>query len=271
MMLLHLAAAAGYGGAALSWGLCARHAPEHYPHQTLWQRALLLVALICHGTVLALEIFPDHRLHFGFAAAVSMICWLAAAYYWIESFYLHMEGLQLLALPLAAIGALLPLWLPGKQLVVDAASPVFRLHFLVAMLAYSLFTLAALHAVLMALAERGLHRGRLTPLLACLPPLLTMETLLFRLIHVAFALLTLTLITGVWFSEDLLGKAIVFNHKTIFTLLSWVIFAVLLLGRHGAGWRGRTALRYTLAGFSALMLAYIGTRFVLELILNRAH
>ncbi len=88
-----------------------------------------------------------------------------------------------------------------------------------AMLAYSLFTLAALHAVLMAVAEKRLHRGRLTPLLASLPPLLTMEALLFRLIHVAFALLTLTLVSGVLFSESLFGKALTFNHKTVFAIL----------------------------------------------------
>jgi ABC-type uncharacterized transport system permease subunit len=121
----------------------------------------------------------------------------------------------------------------------------------------------------MAVVERSLHRGRISPLLAGLPPLLTMEALLFRLIHVAFVLLTLTLVSGIFFSESLFGKALSFNHKTLFAIISWVIFAALLIGRHLRGWRGRLALRWTLSGFAALLLAYIGSRFVLEVILGR--
>ena len=169
----------------------------------------------------------------------------------------------------AAVAALLPALFAEAHVLANAGSVAFRLHFLMAMLAYSLFTLAALHALLMATAEKSLHRGRISPLLAGLPPLLTMEALLFRLIHVAFILLTLTLISGVFFSESLFGKALSFNHKTLFAFLSWLIFAALLAGRHLRGWRGRLALRWTIAGFVALLLAYVGSRFVLEVILGR--
>ncbi|HWR93192.1 MAG TPA: cytochrome c biogenesis protein CcsA, partial [Desulfobacterales bacterium] len=91
----------------------------------------------------------------------------------------------------------------------------------------------------------------------------------FRLILIAFILLTLTLASGILFSEALFGRPLVFDHKTVFAIASWVIFAALLAGRRLYGWRGRTALRWTLAGFVALMLAYVGTRFVLEVILSR--
>lgn len=138
-----------------------------------------------------------------------------------------------------------------------------------AMFAYSLFTLAALHAILMAITEQRLHRGRLTPLFAGLPPLLTMEALLFRLISIAFALLTLTLLSGALFSEQIFGKPLPLNHKTVFAVISWLIFGALLAGRHRYGWRGRMALRWTLTGFSVLLLAYVGSRFVLEVILGR--
>jgi len=237
----------------------------------VWERTWLAVALIFHGATLGMEIFPGESagMHFGFAIALSMITWLAVALYWIESFYARMEGLQMLGLPLAGICALLPWLLPGQHILANAGSVTFRLHFLVAMLAYSLFTLAALHAILMAVTERHLHRGRLTPLFAGLPPLLTMEALLFRLIHIAFSLLTVTLLSGVLFSEQLFGKALTFNHKTVFAVISWLIFAALLVGRHRYGWRGRVALRWTLAGFGVLLLAYIGSRFVLEIILGR--
>jgi len=145
-------------------------------------------------------------------------------------------------------------------------------HGWIAALAYGLFTLAALQALLMAVVEKRLHQGILVPLLpwcARLPPLMTLEAMLFRLIHVAFALLTLTVISGNVFSEELFHRALTFNHKTLFALLSWIIFAHLLAGRHFWGWRGRRALHWTLTGFATLLLAYVGTWFVREIILGR--
>jgi ABC-type uncharacterized transport system permease subunit len=209
-------------------------------------------------------------MRFGFSAALSLMLWLAVLIYWMESFHARLEGLQPLALPLAGICTLLPVLFPGQHLLSNVTSAMFRLHFLIAMVAYSLFTLAALHAIIMAVAERRLHRGELTRPLASLPPLLTMESLLFRLITIAFVLLTLTLASGIAFSETLFGKALEFNHKTLFSILSWLIFAALLVGRYVWGWRGRKALRWTLAGFAALLFAYVGSRFVLEVVLGRA-
>lgn len=234
------------------------------------ERALLLLALLVHGVTVRDGIFLGDGMRFGFATAISVMLWLAMALYWVESFYARMEGLQAIGLPAAVVGVTLPLIFPDSHLLANAGSAAFRLHFLMAMLAYSLFTLAALHAMLMAAAEKGLHRGHISPLLAGLPPLLTMEALLFRLIHVAFLLLTLTLASGVLFSETLFGKAFTFNHKTVFAILSWLIFAALLVGRHLRGWRGRLALRWTLSGFIALLLAYVGSRFVLEVLLGRS-
>lgn len=272
LILLHLVAAALYVGlAVLSWRSRWRGPVLDRPPASLtgWERAWLLAALLAHGATLVREIFPGDTMRFSFSIALSMILWLAIAFYWIESFYARMEGLQMLGLPVAAVAVMLPIVFPGQHLLANVDSLQFRAHFLIAMLAYSLFTLAALHAALMAVAEKRLHRGHLTPLLASLPPLLTMETLLFRLIHVAFVLLTLTLASGVLFSETLFGKAMSFNHKTVFAILSWFIFAALLVGRHLRGWRGRKALRWTLAGFVALLLAYVGSRFVLEVLLGR--
>lgn len=271
-ILLYLAAAALYAGLAIHfWHTRWRGPALDQPVLGLgrWERAWLLVALALHGLSLAGEIFPGDAMRFGFSVALSLILWLAIALYWIESFYARMDGLQMLGLPLAALCVLLPPLFPGQHLLANAGSTLFRAHFLMAMLAYSLFTLAALHAILMAVVEKRLHRGRFTPLLAGLPPLLTMEALLFRLIHIAFFLLSLTLASGILFSETLFGKPLEFNHKTVFAILSWLIFAALLAGRHLRGWRGRTALRWTLAGFAALLLAYVGTRFVAEVILGR--
>ncbi len=271
-ILLHLLAAALYAGlAAHFWHTRWRGALLAQPLVGLlpMERAVLLVALVLHGVTLGQEIFADGAMRFGFSVALSLMLWLAIMLYWIESFYARMEGLQMLGLPLATFCVLLPALFPGQHILTKADSPAFRAHFMMAMLAYSLFTLAAMHALLMAVAEKHLHKGRLSPLLAGLPPLLTLETLLFRLINIAFLLLTLTLVSGIFFSETLFGRALSFNHKTIFAILSWLIFGALLLGRHLHGWRGRQALRWTLAGFAALMLTYVGYRFVLEVILGR--
>jgi ABC-type uncharacterized transport system permease subunit len=269
---MHGLAAALYGGLAFHfWRSRWRGPALDRPDGGLsaFERGIVLAALLAHAITLRGEIFGGVHMRFSFAIALSVMLWLAIALFWIESFYARMDGLQVLGMPVAAVAVLLPALFPEAHQLVNAGSLAFRVHFLMAMLAYSLFTLAALHALLMMTAERGLHRGRITPLLSGLPPLLTMEALLFRLIHVAFALLTLTLISGMAFSETLFGKAFSFNHKTVFAIISWLIFAALLTGRHLRGWRGRLALRWTLAGFVALLLAYVGSRFVLEVVLGR--
>jgi ABC-type uncharacterized transport system permease subunit len=209
-------------------------------------------------------------MRFSFSFALSLMLWLAVLIYWLESFRARMDGLQPMVLPLAAISAALPAIYPQLRVVAHADAWGFKLHFLTAMLAYSLFTLSALHAVFMGFAERKLHQRALTKSLSSLPPILTMEALLFRIIVVAFALLTVALGSGVLFSESLFGKAVMIDHKTLFAFASWGIFAALLVGRHAYGWRGRIALRWTLAGFTVLLLAYIGSRFVAEVLIGRA-
>lgn len=135
--------------------------------------------------------------------------------------------------------------------------------------------IAAAHAGLMASAERALHGGvgtgapMLERFLDELPPLLVLERLLFRLIAIGCALLTLTLLSGFVFSEEIFGRAFRFEHKTLLALVAWAVFAALLLGRWLRGWRGRIALRMTFVGFGILLLAYVGTRFVLEVVLDR--
>ncbi|MCG3186674.1 MAG: hypothetical protein IOMNBAOH_01237 [Rhodocyclaceae bacterium] len=233
-------------------------------------RWLMLVAMLLHAWALWVQIFPAGGLRFGFAAALSAMMWLALSFYWIESFFARVDGLQMVALPAAAVSAALPLAWPGQHAVLAPASLQFQVHFLTAMLAYSLFALAALHALLMATLERQLHRGRLPRALSGLPPLLTLESLLFRLIQLAFVFLTITLASGVLFSESLFGQALGFTHKSLFAVASWLLFGTLLLGRHLWGWRGRVAIRWTLTGFVVLLLAYVGTRFVLEVVLGRA-
>jgi len=271
-ILLHLIPATMYAALGVHFWRSRWHATDAAPRRGLsaWERAALLMALLAHGAVLHRELFPDEGMHFGFGTALSLMVWLAVLFYWIENFFSRLDGLQTFVMPAAAVCAFLPALFPPPHLLAQASSPAFRAHFIVAMLAYSLFTLATLHAVLMAIAEKRLHHARLTSMFASLPPLLTMEKLLFRLIRIAFVLLTLTLLSGMLFSEDMFGKAFQVDHKTVFAFISWFLFGALLLGRRLWGWRGKLAQRWTMAGFAALMLAYVGSRFVLEVVLHRA-
>jgi ABC-type uncharacterized transport system permease subunit len=233
-----------------------------------WERVALLAPLGLHGWLLYHGVFGK-ELRFGFAQALSIMMFLGVALYWVESLFYNVEGMQPLVLALAAAAAPLPALFPGlASSGAHAQAAEFKLHLALAMIAYGLFVIALLHATLMAVAERQLHR-RGTVAFPNLPPLLTLETLLFRMIAAAFVFLTLTLITGIAFSETLFGRALRFDHKTVFAVASWLIFAWLLAGRWRYGWRGRTALRWTLAGFVMLLLAYVGSRFVLEVLLGR--
>lgn len=234
-----------------------------------WERAAILVPLALHGWLLYDGIF-SRELRFGFAPALSVMMFLGVALYWIESLFYDLEGMQPLVLPLAALAVPLPALFPGlASSGAHAAAAEFKLHLALAMIAYSLFMIALLHATLMAVLERRLHH-RDAGFFANLPPLLTLEQLLFRVISAAFVFLTLTLLTGITFSETLFGRPLRADHKTVFALLSWLTFGLLLAGRLLYGWRGRTAVRWTLSGFVLLILAYVGSRFVLEVVLHRA-
>lgn len=239
------------------------------PPMLTWERTAIFGILLLHGTGLYDGLFSAEGMRFSFSLALSLMLWLAVLIYWLESFRSRMDGLQPMVLPLAALCAVLPAFFPQVHLVAHASAWGFRLHFLTAMLAYSLFTLSALHAIFMGLVERKLHQRDFSRHLSSLPPILAMETLLFRMIIIAFVLLTGALGSGLMFSEVVFGKAMVLDHKTLFAFASWGIFAALLIGRQAYGWRGRIALRWTLAGFLLLFLAYIGSRFVSEVLLGR--
>jgi len=169
----------------------------------------------------------------------------------------------------AALGALLPLLFEKSHLIAHADNLFFRLHFTAAMLAYSLFLLAFLQAVLLRIAEHKLHRHDFNRGMTALPPIMELENLLFRMVSLGFLLLSFALVSGSLFSGSVHGQAWRLDHKTVFALLSWGIFGALLAGRWYAGWRGRVAQYWLMAGFLALMLAYLGSRFVAEVLLGK--
>ncbi|MBX3665301.1 MAG: cytochrome c biogenesis protein CcsA [Burkholderiales bacterium] len=247
----------------------AASAPAAPPRHGAIERLGVPVLLAVHGAALSGAMFSGDSLRIGVGDAVSAILWLAVLIYWLGGLFYRLEGLQALIMPVAAVAALLPAVFPAARPLPNTELLAFRLHLLMSMIAYSLFTIASLHVLLMAMLERRLHRGTLPAGLRKLPPLLTMETLLFRIIWAGFVMLSLTLVSGVVFSEEVFGKAARLNHKTIFGIVSWLVFGALLFGRHFHGWRGRVAVRWTLAGFLMLVLAYLGSKFVVEVLLGR--
>lgn len=234
------------------------------------------VGWLLHGGALWADMVAPGSLRIGFAIMLSATLWISVAAYWLENRNMSLDGLRVLVLPTAAAAVILPVLFPGSLVPLDGKSSLFPWHVAIAILAYSSLTIAAFHAVLMALQESRLHAhpgtqpsGWLDKAIDRLPALLTMEKLLFRLIGFGFALLTMTVFSGVLFSEQLFGTAFKWDHKTIFTMLSWILFGALLAGRFWRGWRGKTALRFTLTGFATLLLAYVGSRFVMEVVLHR--
>ena len=229
---------------------------------------MIALGLLIHAWLLYQGIFSE-GFNLGFYNALSAIFWLTVLVYWLANLKHELHSLQAFVLPPAAIFALVPAFEVNNHYLPQAAQPLFMAHICIALLAYSLFTFAALHALLMTIAERTLHNKPTLIKLPSFPPLMLMESLLFSVIKIGFVLLTFTLISGMLFSEHIFGKALQFNHKVIFSIASWLIYGWLLFGRYQYGWRGKKAINLTLIGFMLLLLAYVGSKFVLELILQR--
>lgn len=274
-IVFHALAALGYALLALlAWRpLLAGHTQVK---TTTAMRGGLLLVLVVHGIALQQSLLGYHTLHLGWALSLSAAVWLGMIVFWLESLFARLDGLLLILLPASVFATALAALFPNYHVVDNTGNEWLRIHLLIALLAYGLITVAALQALLMASLDRYLHRpgqhgagNALTRALDTVPPLLVQERLLFRLILLGFALLTLTVLTGAVVSWQLIGQLFPLDHKTVFTLLSWFTFAVLLLGRHWRGWRGPVALRWTLAGFAFVLLAYTGSRFVIDMILHR--
>jgi ABC-type uncharacterized transport system permease subunit len=253
-------------------------------HQ-IWIHLLVFILLVLHGYACYLDIFTDHGLVFGFAQALSLMAWVGITLYWIEGWFFTLNGMLPLVLGMAMIFSFLPAVFNGVVISTKAVhSPGFRLHFITANIAYGIMFLAALQAILMTWQDKSLRNthqktsptwfkslmfGRRLSLLEQLPPLLTMERVLFNIIGIGFFLLTIAVFSGMLFSQTLFGRPLTFDHKTIFALISWVMFGSLLYAHWRVGLRGAEASKWVLGSFVTLLLAYVGSRFVFEVILHR--
>lgn len=230
-------------------------------------KVLFLIAIATHSASISLYFNNIQQgIDLSFYRASSLIFWLISAMSIIALAQKKpIENLLLVFLPLAALSLLCTLLFHAPSSKIIQGRGLIS-HVLLSLLAYSMLTIAAMQAILLAMQERQLRKHQFNGLFAYLPPLQTMESLLFDMIWLGFSLLSAAIVSGFFFIDDMFAQHLV--HKTFFTIFAWCIFAILLAGRYLKGWRGQTAAKLSIAGFIALMLGYFGSKFVLEFLLS---
>tara|TARA_R110002050_G_scaffold57423_3_gene128903 strand:- start:60139 stop:60933 length:795 start_codon:yes stop_codon:yes gene_type:complete len=224
-----------------------------------------VLALIFHGVDIFLTMKDGWDL--SLFSTLTIAAWLMAFIALILGARQKYAHPGIIIYPLVALSLILKTSVHSEP-TIRLANPALEWHILLSLAAYSLFTLAALQAIVLAIQEQQLRQRHLVGLARKLPPLQSMETTLFQLIAAGFILLTLGLTTGLFFIEDIFAQHLI--HKTILSLIAWCVFATLLQGRIRYGWRGKTAIKWTLVGFIFLVFAYFGSKFVLEFLITHA-
>jgi ABC-type uncharacterized transport system permease subunit len=270
MILLYLFVTTAYLIAAgMEWRRIVAQPLAQSPTVAAAANWLPLCAFAGHAVLVFHAVVTPDGLDFSLVNAVSAVAGLTALLAWIGSIYGALPGVAAVALTLAVVATPLPALFANPHRFTFNNEVMASLHIVVALFAYALLFVAALQAVFLTVLDRRLHRG--LPALGgeSLPPLLTQESFLFRFLGAGYVLLTLTLVSGAFFSEEMFGKPLTFTHKVVLSVLGWAVFGALLVGRYRYGWRGRAALKWILAGSTLLLLAYIGSKFVYEIVLGR--
>ena len=225
-----------------------------------------LAGVLIHAIFLYLIMYSVNGINLGFFDAASLISGTILLLLMISAITKPVENLGIILLPLAILAIVFEMLFPTFHLLPANAPGGLQLHVLISILAYSMLTIASVQAVLLAVQDHHLHNRHPGGFIRSLPPLQTMEALLFEMIGLGFILLSLALFSGFIYLEDMFAQRMV--HKTVLSILAWLVFGALLWGRFRFGWRGQRALIWTLAGFVILMLAYFGSKFVIELVLK---
>ncbi len=225
------------------------------------------IGVVIHGFWLYQIVITPYGINLGFFNALSLVIWTVLVMLLLSSLTKPIDNLGIVLFPIGAIVMILERSFPTVYFLSQTASWKLQIHVIVSLLAYSFLTLASVQAVLLAIQDHHLHAHHPGGFVRSLPPLQTMETLLFEMIGIGFLLLTFSLATGFLFLEDMFAQHLA--HKTILSVLGWLLFGALLIGRFRVGLRGRTVIIWTLSGFIILILAYFGSKAVLELILEQ--
>lgn len=227
----------------------------------------LLCAAIGTHTIPALgDLYTPQGFNFGLYHIASVFFVVINILVCLSSFRKPLENLFLLLIPLTLVAILSNIFLVSAAETKTTLSLPIIAHILLSVLAHSLLAIATLQALLLSYQYKKLKTRHPGGLIGILPPLQTMETLMFELVWAGFILLTLSIISGLIYLDNIFAQHLA--HKTVFSILAWIIYATLLWGRHSIGWRGVIAIRWVLVGFAALMLAYFGSKFVLEILLT---
>lgn len=226
-----------------------------------------ILAVILHAVFLYQGIIANEGLNLGIFNALSLLGWVIAVMLIIGAFFEPVLNLGVVMFPGAALTLVLMIIFPTEHVMALQGGWPMKVHVLSSILAYSLFALAAVQVILLALQDKALRGHKPAGFVRSLPPLQTMEMLLFQMIGTGFVILSFSLLTGAIYITDMFAQHLV--HKTILSLLSWLVFATLLWGRWKFGWRSRRAFGWTMGGFIVLGLAYPVTKFILEVVLNR--
>jgi len=223
------------------------------------------LGLGAHLYMLSFSMMSPIGINIGFFTALSLVSAFIAMFTLVSAVRHPIEVLGILVLPIAAVMMAADLATTSVHMLPPGSSGGLIFHVVSSIIAYSILGLAALHAIVLSIQNSFLHKHQPGGLIRLLPPLTTMESLLFDAIILGFVCLSLSLISGMVYLENMFAQQLA--HKTVLSILAWLVFAILLTGRWALGWRGRTAIRWTLGGFISLMLAYFGSKFVLEVIL----
>lgn len=225
------------------------------------------LATIFHALALKIIIFSPQGIDIGFFSALTFTAWLMATLLVIASFSLPIGCLGLLVYPFALITLALRFVSDQQHVLTDMLEPGLEAHILFSLLAYSLLSIAVAQAILLAIQDKYLHNKHPSGFLHSLPSLETMEIMLFRIIALGVIALSISLLSGFFYLDDMFAQHLV--HKTILSLIAWAIFMILLWGHYKFGWRGKIAIKWSISGFTLLMLAYFGSKFVIELVLQQ--
>ncbi len=223
------------------------------------------IAVLLHAWILAEHIFTNEGINLGVFNAVSLVTWLISAILIVSALKRPTENLGIIAFPATGLAVALENTFTASRITETINTPI-EIHILISIAATSLLSIAAVQAILLTVQDHQLRNKRPGGFIRALPPLQAMERFLFQVIGLGFALQTLSLLSGFIFLDNMFAQHLV--HKSILSIIAWSVFATLLWGRKKFGWRGKTAIRWTLSGFGFLILAYIGSKLVLEVILN---
>lgn len=262
-LLPSLAAAFLYAGVTGYQGI--RLAQRAVPDKRLLA-ALGVLALLAHSISLFIQLLSPSGLYLDFFTASSLISAAVTFLILVALYRMPVENLLLLLFPLSCLSVLFAQFAPSGTAATISEAPGILAHILLSILAYGMLTIAVFQSLLLLLQDHHLKHKQPSGLIRNFPPLQTMETLLFGFLLAGWLLLSASLISGWLFLENLFAQHLV--HKTLLSVLAWVVFGLLLWGRHQLGWRGYKAIRWTLAGFCLLMLAYFGSKLVREFILH---